>query len=143
MDMEKLSEEFANGWRASKKDNHVDGETSDGYHTFNELYHYRLLYNAALFNEWGGPWPVYDVHKSKKHHDGTIPFDDPKWFIVVAELPTGQISNHYKIEEAWDLFYDVPERELPNVYDGHTPEVAAQRLLDYLKERYNGRAYLS
>lgn len=25
---------------------------SDGYHTFAELYHFRLLYNACLFNEW-------------------------------------------------------------------------------------------
>lgn len=24
---------------------------SDGYHTFNELYRYRMLYNAAFFNE--------------------------------------------------------------------------------------------
>lgn len=27
------------------------GEVSDGYHTFNELYQYRMLYNAAFFNE--------------------------------------------------------------------------------------------
>ena len=26
------------------------GEVSDGYHTFNELYRYRMLYNAAFFN---------------------------------------------------------------------------------------------
>lgn len=25
------------------------GEASDGYHTFNELYDYRMLYNAAFF----------------------------------------------------------------------------------------------
>lgn len=30
----------------------VDENTSDGYHTFKELYKFRLLYNAALFNEW-------------------------------------------------------------------------------------------
>lgn len=27
------------------------GNVSDGYHTFNELYRYRMLYNAAFFNE--------------------------------------------------------------------------------------------
>lgn len=27
------------------------GNVSDGYHTFNELYKYRMLYNAAFFNE--------------------------------------------------------------------------------------------
>lgn len=27
-------------------------ELSDGYHTFDELYEFRKMYNAALFNEW-------------------------------------------------------------------------------------------
>ena len=25
-----------------------EGEVSDGFHTFDELYHYRMLYNAAF-----------------------------------------------------------------------------------------------
>lgn len=29
------------------------GNISDGYHTFNELYKYRMLYNDAFFNELG------------------------------------------------------------------------------------------
>lgn len=29
------------------------GNYSDGYHTFNELYEFRKVYNAALFNDWG------------------------------------------------------------------------------------------
>jgi hypothetical protein len=109
-----------------------DGQVSDGHHTFEELYRYRLLYNAALFNEWAKSG-LYNVHKSRFHHDGTIPFDDPKWFIVVAELPTGQISNHYRVVTDWDLF-DIPERELPNVYDGHTPDVVADRLESFLRK---------
>lgn len=109
-----------------------DGQVSDGHHTFKELYEYRLLYNAALFNEWAAHG-LYDVHKSTLHHDGTVPFGDPKWFIVVAELPNGQISNHYRMDD-WDLF-DIPGRVLPNVYDGHTPAVVAQRLRDFLVRR--------
>ena len=61
------------------------GEVSDGYHTFNELYYYRLLYNAAFFNLL----PKEGVHKSKKHHDGEECFGGA-WFIVMANLPTGQ-----------------------------------------------------
>ena len=38
-----------------------EGEVSDGFHTFDELYHYRMLYNAAFFNSLEGK---YDVHKS-------------------------------------------------------------------------------
>ena len=105
------------------------GEVSDGYHTFNELYEYRLLYNASMFNELA-KHGMYDVHKSKRHSDGNYPFDNPDYFIVVAELPTGQISNHYRMKE-WDLF-DIPEKEKSNEYDGHTPKDVAERLRSFL-----------
>jgi hypothetical protein len=92
---------------------------SDGYHTFKELYEFRKLYNAALFNEWGKyDIPYYDVHKSWRHHDGEVCFGGG-WFIVVAVLPTGQISNHYKAED-WDLF-NIPVAEKAKYeFDGHT-----------------------
>lgn len=105
------------------------GNISDGYHTFNELYEYRLLYNASMFNELAKQG-LYDVHKSKKHSDGTIPFGDENWFIVQAELPTGQISNHYEMKD-WGLF-NIPEKEKANPYDGHTPQDVAKRLRDFL-----------
>jgi hypothetical protein len=115
----------------------VDKHTSDGHHTFEELYRYRLLYNAALFNQWAIE-DLYDVHKSMFHHDGTVPFGDRKWFIVVAELPTGQISNHYRVDD-WDLF-DIPMKDLPNVYDGHTPAEVADRLTRFLTKADNQRS---
>ena len=105
------------------------GNISDGYHTFNELYEYRLLYNASMFNELAKQG-LYDVHKSKRHSDGTIPFGDENWFIVQAELPTGQISNHYEMKD-WDLF-QVREKEKANAYDGHTPQDVAKRLRMFL-----------
>ena len=105
------------------------GNISDGYHTFNELYEYRLLYNASMFNELAKQG-LYDVHKSKKHSDGTIPFGDENWFIVQAELPTGQISNHYEMKD-WDLF-QVPVKEKANLYVGHTPQDVAKRLRMFL-----------
>lgn len=111
----------------SKKDK---GNISDGYHTFNELYEYRKLYNAAFFNELAKEGK-YDVHKSKCHSDGEVPFGNFQWFIVVAELPTGQISNHYKIDD-WK-FFKVPEKELANQYDGHTPQDVVKRLREFLK----------
>ena len=107
------------------------GEVSDGYHTFNELYEYRLLYNAAFFNELAKRGAC-DVHKSKRHSDGEIPFGDPNWFIVMAELPTGQISNHYEMKD-WDLF-QVPEKDVANKWDGHSPCDVARRIRDYVLE---------
>ena len=110
------------------------GEFSDGYHTFNELYDYRKAYNAAFFNELAKQG-LYDVHKSRLHSDGKVPFDDNNWFIVMAELPTGQISNHYEIKD-WDLF-DIPEKEKANTWDGHTPQDVYKRLVKYLNNKLN------
>jgi len=104
----------------------VTGDTSDGYHTFNELYDYRRVYNAALFNEWASQGK-YDVHKSWKHSDGKDCFGGG-WFIVVAELPTGQVSNHYEAQY-WDSFV-IPSKDTANEYDGHTPKQALSRIAE-------------
>lgn len=108
----------------------VDENTSDGYHTFKELYEFRKLYNAALFNEWYKAGE-FDVHKSWHHND------DPEgsifgkgWFIVMAQLPTGQISNHYPKED-WSLF-NIEERKVAEKWDGHTAQDVAQRLHTFL-----------
>ena len=103
------------------------GEVSDGYHTFNELYYYRMLYNAAFFNLLPMEW----VHKSKRHHTGEECFGGG-WFIVMANLPTGQVSNHYELKD-WDLF-KVPEKEFADEWDGHTPQEAAERIHKYLQQ---------
>lgn len=109
-----------------------ENEVSDGYHTFNELYEFRKMYNAALFNAWA-ELDRYDVHKSRLHNDGLHPFGKDNWFIVVAILPAGQISNHYKIED-WDLF-DIPAvQKAKYPFDGHT----SQDVIERLKALING-----
>ena len=102
---------------------------SDGYHTFDELYDFRKIYNAALFNEWFRQGK-YDVHKSKKHNDGELCFGGG-WFIVVAILPDGQISNHYENSD-WDLFIcdDVDKAKYP--FDGHSPQDVLKRIKNIL-----------
>ena len=102
---------------------------SDGYHTFDELYEYRLLYNAAFFNELAEQG-VYDVHKSKKESDGKSPFNNENMFVVMAELPTGQISNHYEMKY-WNLF-NVPIKDKANVWDNHTSKDVCERIRKYL-----------
>ena len=111
----------------------IDENTSDGYHTFKELYEFRKLYNAAAFNEWYTN-DLFDVHKSKKHSDGELCFGGG-WFIVVAELPAGQISNHYEMKD-WDLF-NIPVRETADEWDGHTSKDVADRLNKYLQRGLN------
>ena len=97
------------------------GEISDGYHTFNELYHHRAVLfgfvcNANLNNAW----------KSKKHHDGTM-YDG--MFIVGIDTPYGQVTYHYDIEPYWDtVFARVHEIDNAPEWDGHTPEEAIKRI---------------
>ncbi len=107
----------------------VDENTSDGYHTFKELYEFRKVYNAVLFNEWAKQGK-YNVHKSLKHSDGEDCFGGG-WFIVTATLPSGQISNHYELKD-WKLFR-VDEHVKADEWDGHTAQDVVARLLSILK----------
>ena len=119
-----IAARLATALAAVDEQRQITGDTSDGYHTFNELYAYREVYNALLFNEWAR-LGLYDVHKSWRHSDGELCFGGG-WFIVVAQTPEGQVSNHYKTD-TWALF-NVPERERGAEYDGHTPQVALERM---------------
>jgi hypothetical protein len=103
------------------------GDASDGFHTHKELYESRLLLHAHAAPAWLAKG--WEVVKSRRHHDGEPCFDGA-YFIVVAQLPTGQISFHYANAD-WDLF-DVPEVALPPEWDGHSPAEAARRLRDAL-----------
>ena len=106
----------------------IDGNTSDGYHTFNELYEFRKAYNIALFNEWAANGKC-SVHKSWRHDDGELCFGGG-WFIVVAILPQGQISNHYEAKD-WDLFHIQETGKALFEFDGHTGADVIERLKSY------------
>ena len=107
-----------------------NSDVSDGYHTFGEIYHFRMLYNAMIANEFAAQGKS-DVHKSYRHSDGELCFGKENYFVVVMDLPTGQVTNHYR-GEYWDIFR-VPERERAAEWDGHTPAEAAERMMEYLK----------
>lgn len=102
-----------------KKQEPITGETSDGYHTFNELYHHRaVLFSVIVANYPDMAW------KSKKHHDGTM-YDN--MFIVGIDTPDGQATYHYDVDPYWDMFKC---RVLDNApeFDGHTPAQAIERI---------------
>ena len=89
-----------------------------------ELYDFRVVLNALLFNEWAETGK-YEVYKSKRHHDGELCFDG-EWFIVVAILPSGQVTNHYHIKH-WDYFKIPSYDKVKDEFDGHTPSVVLLR----------------
>lgn len=87
------------------------GLISDGYHTFDELYHHRMVLFSVICN----------THKEKAwkswlHDDGTM-YDD--YFIVGINTPDGQYTYHYH-KDHWDMFH-VEELEKAPAYDGHKP----------------------
>lgn len=116
----------------------ADGTASDGYHSFNELYHYRMLYNACTalaFDAVG-----WSVVRSRRHADGTTIFGGP-WFIVHMETPAGQITNHYRAEY-WRLFDGIEEADKAPAWDLHTPDIARLRLqaaVTFLREAIEQR----
>lgn len=97
----------------------IDGNTSDGYHTFNELYHHRaVLFSVIVKNFATRAW------KSKLHADGTM---YEGMFIVGIETPDGQATYHYDVEPYWDMFRCKEVDRAPE-WDGHTPDQAIERI---------------
>lgn len=97
----------------------VTGDTSDGYHTFNELYHHRaVLFSVIVRDHADLAW------KSRAHHDGTM-YDG--MFIVGIETPQGQATYHYDIDPYWDMF-ECKELDRAPEWDGHTPDEAIARI---------------
>lgn len=97
----------------------VTGDTSDGYHTFNELYHHR----AVLFSVIVRAFPD-KAWKSKQHNDGTM-YDG--MFIVGIDTPEGQATYHYDIGPYWEMFKCQELARAPK-WDGHTPAQAIERI---------------
>lgn len=129
--VEEIPDDFKSDIKGTIKRYDSMREVSDGYHTFNELYEFRKAYNALLFNEWAKlPGNPYQIHKSHHHSDGEKCFGGG-WFVVVAETPEGQITNHYE-DKDWNLF-KVPVQTKANQWDGHTAQQALERLLDLAK----------
>lgn len=95
------------------------GDVSDGYHTFNELYHHRAVLFANICNGSSQAW------KSKKHHDGSM---YENIFIVGLNTKYGQITYHYDIDPYWDLFQCAELKTAPK-WDGHTSYQVVKRLM--------------
>lgn len=88
------------------------GETSDGYHTFNELYEHRTALFATLCNMRSDiSW------KSMKHADGTM---YEGMFIAGIETPEGQYTYHCEMKY-WYMFAMTKEIDKAPAYDGHQP----------------------
>lgn len=105
--------------------------TSDGYHTFDELYaHRNVLFIALMKSHPDMSW------RSKQNKDGSV-WDG--WFVAGMELPTGEISYHLP-ERLWSELDHPQIRTLDvGLWDGHTSDDVVKRLQAWFglfKERY-------
>ena len=92
----------------------VNGDTSDGYHTFDQLYHQRAILFAVIVNSH--PELAW---KSLRHSDGKYCFNsDGGWFIVGINTPAGPYTYHCETDKYWDLF-KCKELEVGEEWDGH------------------------
>lgn len=97
----------------------IDSGTSDGCHSFGELYHHR----AVLFSVIVAMFPEL-AWKSRLHADGTML---EGMFIVGIETPEGQATYHFREGKHWDLFQCRVLDHAPE-WDGHTPAQAIERI---------------
>lgn len=103
------------------------GDTSDGWHTFNELYEHRTILFASLCNYVQATNAEGEdlAFKSLLHSDGTM-YDG--MFIAGLNTRCGWVTYHCEAE-FWNYF-DVPELERAPEWDGATPDDGLRRLCD-------------
>lgn len=100
----------------------INGSTSDGYHTFDELYEHRHALFLNLMK-------VYDSWISTKHNDGTS-FDD--WFIAGITLDSGRDITYHLPARLWGYACKTGAKVLERapVWDGHTSQDVVKRLYE-------------
>lgn len=103
-----------------------DDKTTDGYHTFNELYDHRItLYIALCRLIYQFCIPSPPVWRSKLHSDGTA---IEGWFVLgLGEKPGKQITYHLPLAR-WDETAGIVELERAPEFDGHTSADVLVRL---------------
>lgn len=108
----------------------ITGETSDGYHTFNELYDHRITLFIALCRVVRSRVPYESrtpVWRSKLHSDGTA---IEGWYVLgIGTKPGWQITYHLPLAR-WDETNFVSELDRAPAFDGHTSADVIRRLRD-------------
>lgn len=100
----------------------ASGDTSDGYHTFDELYAHRI----ALFVALMAAYPELSWW-SFQHEDGSVM---KGWLIAGMDLPTGPITYHLPVGSQQYLNHDNYRDKAPK-WDGHTAADVVSRLEDW------------
>lgn len=95
------------------------GETSDGYHTFNELYEHRFVLWLALCRAVGGSW------RTRLHSDGTF---YEGWFVLGLGVAQGEQITYHLPLRLWDEAGFAETIERVRNFDGHTSTQVVERI---------------
>lgn len=105
----------------------ITGQTSDGYHTFDELYEHRITLWIALCRRVARSVreSLNATWRTKLHSDGSS-FDG--WFLLGIFYSGGnQITYHLPISK-WDECGFARDLEKAPEFDGHTPADVLKRI---------------
>lgn len=100
---------------------YIDGETSDGYHTFNELYDHRCHLMAMLMTLM-----PEQSFRADKNDDGE---KWEGWFLAGIHLPSGTITYHLP-QAMWSMLdgHNINTLDCGPTWDGHTSADVIKRL---------------
>lgn len=116
----------------SKKYEIKNGDISDGYHTFDELYEHRCL----LFIAW--------IISVDSHIMDVIPSYIPDhfegWDLIWTSIPDGtgdlkQISYHVPVKYRHLYRGHCNRQEVNSAYDGHTSGDVIKRITEFLESQ--------
>ena len=105
----------------------VTGSTSDGYHTFDELYEHRItLWIALCRTQTEHCHKCDDISwRSKLHSDGSS-FDG--WFVLGLFYDPGEQMTYHLPMSRWDECDFAQELDRAPEFDGHTPADVLERI---------------
>jgi len=103
----------------------ITGETSDGYHTFNDLYEHRSELFCALLRILKDPYYSSDCWRSKLHYDGTM-LDG--YFIAGIGTTPGEIITYHLEMKYWKSLDTITTFHRAPEWDGHTSNDVLHRL---------------
>jgi len=112
----------------------IDGDISDGYHTFDELHEHRITIYIALCKQQKGLYDMAEkagvetprnVWRSKKHSDDS---EWDGWFIMgIGKLEGNQITYHLP-DKKWDECDFAETLDKAPKFDGHTSADVLERI---------------
>ena len=103
---------------------HEQGEISDGYHTFNDLYAHRRELFFALCRSIS---PTELVWRSRLHNEADSKMYDGMFIMGINKEPAKQITYHFDLQY-WNEANFAKTFEKAPKWDGHTAEDVLLRI---------------